>query len=341
MNGVIKAIEFYLPEEVLSTEQLAAQFPEWSAEKIDAKTGIVERRIAAPDECASDLAVKAAERLFQSGGCAPGDVDYLLLCTQSPDYFLPTTACILQDRLGIPTKSGALDFNLGCSGFVYGLGMAQGLIATGQASNVLLITAETYSKYIHAKDKSVRTIFGDAAAATLVAAAESEPSIGPFIYGTDGRGAQNLIVKTGASRAARTAESAKPSEDQSGNIRSADDLFMDGGEIFTFTIAEIPAAVEALLAKSGRAMDDINLFVFHQANKYMLEHLRKKLKVPAERFFVGMSHCGNTVSSTIPIALKQAAGSGRLKPGDLVMLVGFGVGYSWGATLVRWTGFKN
>ena len=206
MNGAIEAIEFYLPEAVLSTDQLATEFPEWSAEKIDAKTGILERHIAAPDECASDLAVKAAEKVFKSGVCSPDSIDYLLLCTQSPDYFLPTTACLLQDRLGLRTSSGAVDFNLGCSGYVYGLGLAQGLIASGQAARVLLITAETYSKYIHHKDKSVRTIFGDAAAATVIGATHSaEPLFGPFVYGTDGRGAHNLIVKTGAARAARTA----------------------------------------------------------------------------------------------------------------------------------------
>jgi 3-oxoacyl-[acyl-carrier-protein] synthase-3 len=337
MHAAIEAIEFFLPETILSTAQLAAEFPEWSVEKIDSKTGILERHITAPDECASDLAVHAVQKLFDSGACPPESIDYLLFCTQSPDYFLPTTACILQDRLGLPTTCGALDFNLGCSGYIYGLGLAQGLIASGQAAHVLLITAETYSKFIHARDKSVRTIFGDAAAVTLLTGTESEePFLGPFIYGTDGRGAQNLIVKTGAARAARTPESALLTQDKSGNMRAEDNLFMDGAEIFTFTLEAVPQSVAALLAKSNHKLDDIDLFVFHQANKYMLNHLRNKLNVPAEKFLIGMRHCGNTVSATIPIALKQAQQEGRLKPGSLVMLVGFGVGYSWGATLLRW-----
>jgi 3-oxoacyl-[acyl-carrier-protein] synthase III len=337
MHAAISAIEYYLPETTVSTAQLSAEFPEWSVEKIDNKTGIFERHVAGPDECSSDLAVAAARKLFDSGVCRPEDIDYLLLCTQSPDYFLPTTACLVQDRLGIPTTAGALDFNLGCSGYIYGLGLAEGLIATGQASKVLLLTAETYSKFLHPRDKSVRTIFGDAAAATLLTAVDSvQPPLGPFIYGTDGKGAPNLIVPTGGMRRARTAETAVTAEDESGNVRSQDSLFMDGAEIFNFTLSAVPKSVNALLEKAGLALDQIDVFIFHQANKYMLEHLRKRIKIPAEKFLVSMAHCGNTVSSTLPIALNHAAAEGQLKDGATIMLVGFGVGYSWGATLLRW-----
>ena len=337
MHASVSAIEYYLPEQLVTTSQLSGEFPEWSVEKIDAKTGIDARHIAAPDECSSDLAVKAARQLFDSGACAPESIDFILLCTQTPDYFLPTTACLVQERLGIPTTAGAFDFNLGCSGFVYGLGLAQGLISTGQASNVLLLTAETYSKFIHPRDRSVRTIFGDAAAAALVRGVESDlPFIGPFVYGTDGRGGPHLMVSTGGMRNPRNESSGVASERESGNIRSADNLFMNGAEIFTFTLAVVPRLIEELLAKAGKTMQDIDLFVFHQANRYMLDHLRKRLEIPDEKFYVKMSHCGNTVSSTIPIALKHAACEGVLKDGATVMLVGFGVGYSWGATLVRW-----
>lgn len=339
MNAAIKATEYYLPSNVLSTETLAAEFPEWSVEKIEAKTGIHERHIAAPDECSSDLAVAAARKLFESGACQPADIDYVLLCTQSPDYFLPSTACLVQDRLGIPTTSGALDFNLGCSGFVVGLGLARGLVETGQATRVLLLTAETYSKFIHPRDKSVRTIFGDAAAATLVEAVEGDqPSIGPFVYGTDGAGAKNLIVPTGGLRCQRSPETAVEAQDDSGNFRSRDNLFMDGAEIFNFTIRTIPKCVHELISRAQVALEDIDLFVFHQANQYMLEHLRKRMKIPEERFCVAMRNCGNTVSSTIPIALKHALEEGKLKAGNRVMVVGFGVGYSWAAALLLWAG---
>jgi 3-oxoacyl-[acyl-carrier-protein] synthase-3 len=339
MRAAIKGIEFYLPEAIVSTENLAHEFPEWSVEKIEEKTGISERHIAGPAQCSSDLGVLAAEQLFASGLCKPTDVDYLLFCTQSPDYFLPTTACLMQNRLGVPTKSGALDINLGCSGFVYGLGLAKGLIETDQAASVLLITAETYSKFMNPRDKSVRTIFGDAGAATLIQGVDESTTelIGPFVYGTDGRGGDNLIVRTGGMRQPRTVESAAAGEEESGNVRSNDDLYMDGAEIFNFTLTEIPRCVTKLLEQAGESIETVDLFVFHQANRYMLEYLRKKMRIPEEKFYIGMQHCGNTVSSSIPIALKQAATGGYLKDGAAVVIVGFGVGYSWSAALARWS----
>jgi 3-oxoacyl-[acyl-carrier-protein] synthase-3 len=338
MKISIRAIEHHLPEKTVTNEALAAEFPEWSVQKIQSKTGILERHIAAPGECSSDLGYVAAKRLFDSGACTAEQIDFLLLCTQSPDYFLPTTACLLQDRLGIPVSAGALDFNLGCSGFVYGLGLAQGLLRTGQATRLLLITAETYSKFIHPGDKSVRTLFGDAAAATLIEAAPGEDDAGPacFVYGTDGRGGANLIVVAGGFRTPRDAATAEVLPDDSGNVRSQDNLYMNGAEIFNFTLSAVPESVHRLLDRAGKTLDEVDLFVFHQANQYMLEHLRRKLGIPREKFVLCLSRCGNTVSSTIPIALQQAAADGKLHDGQLVMLVGFGVGYSWGAALMRW-----
>jgi 3-oxoacyl-[acyl-carrier-protein] synthase III len=337
MRVAIRAIDYYLPEQAVSNEDLAREFPEWSVEKIQGKTGIQERHIACPQECSSDLAFQAAQKLFASGKATPAEIDYLLLCTQSPDYFLPTTACVLQDRLGIPTSAGALDFNLGCSGYIYGLGLAQGLIETEQASRVLLITAETYSKFIHAGDKSVRTLFGDAAAATVLEAAPQENCRGAaYVFGTDGKGAPNLIVPVGGLRRRPSPETAQVATDGDGNTRGPENLYMNGAEIFNFTLRMIPDCVGRLLARTGVQPDEIDLYVFHQANQFMLDHLRKKMKIPPEKFLVWLGHCGNTVSSTIPIALKHAVDEGRLRPGQLVMLVGFGVGYSWGATLLRW-----
>jgi 3-oxoacyl-[acyl-carrier-protein] synthase III len=327
MHGAIAGIEYYLPERTLTTEELSRRFPEWNVQKIDRKTGIACRHVAAPAECASDLAVHAARKLFDSGVCSPADVDFLLLCTQSPDYALPTTACLLQDRLGIPSSAGALDFNLGCSGFVYGLGLAEGLIASGQTGSLLLLTAETYSKYIADDDRNCLTIFGDGAAATLVVAQPGDRVwIGPFVYGTDGRGGERLIVPNSGSR--RTPER---------RDECSPPLFMDGEAIFNFTLEEVPRAVRALLAKAGLCLEDIDLFVFHQANAYMLGELRRILKIPADRFQITLDFCANTVSSTLPIALKAARCQGRLHDGSRVMLVGFGVGLSWAATIVTWT----
>jgi len=337
MKAKVTAIDFALPAGVLTSEDLAREYPDWSVEKIEEKTGISKRHFVQADECASDLGVEAAKRLFARGAIAPEDVDYLVYCTQSPDYFLPATACVMQDRLGIPVTAGAIDFNQGCSGFVYGLGLAKGLIETGQAHNVLLITAETYSKFIHPGDKSVRTLFGDAGAATLVSGVESShETVGPFVYGTDGRGARNLIVPTGGSRTPRKEETSIVREDEHGNLRSEDNLYMNGSEVFTFTLLSVPKAVKALLEKVALGMEDIDLFVFHQANRFMLEHLRKKIKIPEEKFILAYEDFGNTVSSTIPIALREAQERGKLQAGMRVMLVGFGVGYSWGATIIEW-----
>ena len=332
MNAAIQSIESYLPAQKLTNAELAEIFPEWSAEKIQKKTGICERRIAAKDQCASDLAVSAAQRLFASGACLPEDIDYLLFCTQSPDYLLPTTACLVQHRLGLRTNIGALDFNLGCSGFVYGLSLAKGLIASEQASRVLLITSETYSKFIHPRDKSVRVLFGDGAAATLITRTE-EPvgSLGPFVVGTDGSGAENLIVRRGGLRAPHLFNPDTDNDDDDNY------LFMNGPEIFYFTMQAVPELVKRLLDRSQMSLDDVDLFVFHQANKYMLDHLRRKLKIPEQKFSISMQHCGNTVSSSIPLALQSAIEEGRLSAGQRVMLVGFGVGYSFAATMLEWS----
>jgi 3-oxoacyl-[acyl-carrier-protein] synthase III len=334
MHAAIAGIEYYLPERVLSTTDLHNEFPEWGVEKIDETTGIRERHVAAVDQCSSDLSVEAARKLFESGVCSPDSIDYLILCTQTPDYFLPTTACLLQDRLGLSRNAGALDIGLGSSGYVYGLGLAEGLIASRQASNVLFITAETYTKLINLKDKSLRTIFGDAAAATLLRGVESDrPPLGPFVYGTDGSGGENLIVPNGGMRNKLTGQS-PDIDDQMGNVRNADNLYMNGTAIFTFTINVVPRTVAALLERAGLAAGDVDLFVCHQANQYMLEHLRKRMKIATEKFYISTAW-GNTASSSIPMAFKNAWQSGRVGKGSTVMLVGFGPGYSWGATLVR------
>lgn len=337
LRASIRAIEYHLPDSVLSSEMLAAEFPEWDVLKLSERIGVHERHIAAPQECSSDLAVEAARKLFGSGVCSPSSVDYVLLCTQSPDYFVPTTACLVQHRLGIPQTAGAIDFNLGASGYVYGLGLAQGLIETGQAATVLLLAAETYSKFVNPRDKNTRLVFGDGAAATLISGVNSdEPFMGPYVYGSDGGGAPYLMVPAGGMRQPRTAETGRESQDENGNFRSADNLFMDGAEVFSFSASVVPRCVNAVLERAAKTLEGIDLFVFHQANRYMLEQVRKRLKIPPEKFYIAMGHCGNTVSVSIPIALKDACEEGRLKDGDTVMLVGYGMGYSWGGTLIRW-----
>ncbi len=329
---MITNIAVHLPPEVLSNEQLAKLYPDWTAEKIYEKTGIRERRVVAEGECASDLAYAAGGRLLAQEGAK--SADFLLFCTQTPDYVLPTTACVLQHRLGLPTSCAALDFNLGCSGYIYGLSLANSLLQSGAANKILLLTADTYSRLIHPLDKSTRTIFGDAGTATLLSK-NSNARLHSFVLGSDGSGAEQLMVKTGGARHAR-ADQPAASIDDSGNVLDPSCLYMNGPEIFNFTIKAVPKLVQGVLEKAGLTLDQVDLVVFHQANAFMLEHLRRKLGIPPEKFMVHLEYCGNTVSSTIPLALDAALQTGRLRPGMKVLLAGFGVGYSWGGCILEW-----
>ena len=329
MDAYIKAISYYLPERIVTNEQLVEEFPEWSVDKIAKKVGINERHIAAEDETAGDMAYKAAEKLLQSSAIDRQSIDFILLCTQSPDYFLPSTSCIIQNKLGLPTKCGAFDFNLGCSGYEYGLAVAKGLIVSGIAKNVLLLTAETYNKHIHPKDKGNRTIFGDGASASLIST-EGFARIGEFVLGSDGSGFDKLIHKTGAMRHYTPADDLH--FDESNNPLSSDYLYMDGKAIFDFTSDVVPAMIEETLVKNKLTMSDVDLFVFHQANKYMINYLRKLMEIDRDKFYIFMENVGNTVSSTIPIALCEAQKEGKLHGN--VVLAGFGVGLSYGTTII-------
>jgi 3-oxoacyl-[acyl-carrier-protein] synthase-3 len=332
----LKAIRSFLPADKLTNEQLAEQFGDWHAGQILSKTGVAVRGVAGPDECASDLGVQAAQRLFADGVCAPEEIDFLIFCTQSPDYFTPTTACVMQDRLGLSTTCGAIDINQGCSGYIYGLTLAKSLVEAGTAGTVLLVTADTYMKFINRRDRSLLTLFGDGAAATLIRGVESERElIGPFVLGSDGRGANQIMVRAGGLRCRPTAETAIEKEDSAGNWRSDENLFMDGADVFSFALRTVPPTLQQLLEKSEMKLEDVDFIIPHQANKFVLERLRAKLKFPAEKFWIDMEDSGNTVSSTIPIALEKALQQGRVKSGDRVALIGFGVGYSWGATMVE------
>ena len=277
----IKAISYYLPEKVLSNEELLKDFPDWTGEKVLSKVGVESRHLAGADETAGDMAEKAARKLFDEHHIDPKTIDFVLLCTQSPDYFLPSTSCVLQNRLGIPTSAGAFDYNLGCSGCIYGLAVAKGLIAGGIAQNVLLLTAETYNKYLHPMDVGNRTIFGDGAAACLIST-EGIAEIGDFVLGTDGSGAEKLIVKNGASR--HMAPTGAEFTDADGHVHRDDYIYMDGSGIYYFTVDNVPPLVENVLKKNNRTLDEIDYFVFHQANKYMLNTLRRSCGIPKATF---------------------------------------------------------
>lgn len=331
MNSEVKKIGIYLSESVLNNETLYQEFPNYEPDKIESKIGIRNRHIASENETALDLAQKASEKVLE--GYDKNKIDFLILCTQSPDYYLPTSACILQEKLGLQTTIGAFDFNLGCSGFIYGLAISKGLIKAGIANNILLVMSETYTKHINPKDFANRSIFGDGAAAIIIEKSDEE-HIWEFVLGTDGKGMNNLIIPNGGMRK-KYAPNAELKTDDSGNQRTENDLYMNGPEIFNFTIKSVPSLVNKTIEKNNLKFEDIDYFIFHQANKYMLDYLRKKIKIPEEKFYSNMLETGNTVSATIPIALEDCLERKILKEGDKVLLCGFGVGYSYGATIIK------
>ncbi|MGO9108311.1 MAG: 3-oxoacyl-ACP synthase III family protein [Thermoguttaceae bacterium] len=334
MKAHLLGIQYYLPSSVRTNHDLAASNPGWDADKIFQKTGIRQRCIAGPEETAADLAWQAATRLFEELSFDRAAVDALLFCTQSQDYPLPTTACMLQDRLKLPTTCGALDYDLGCSGFTYGLWLARSMILSGSAANVLLLTAETYSKYCDIHDMATATIFGDGGAAALIGSSSKGAlaEVGPTVVGTDGRGWANLIVRNGASRHPR------PSTDSTsgGDERKHDYLSMNGPEIFRFTLDSVHTGIQQLLDTVSLAWESVDVFLMHQANRFMLESLRDTMKIPPEKMPIDLADHGNTVSASIPILMRRCFDRGTLKNGQKCVLAGFGVGYSWAMTELNW-----
>lgn len=323
---MIASLAAHIPGQTLGNEALAELFPEWSADGIFQKTGIRRRPIAAAGECASDLAYGAARVLLS--GCDRNAVGFLLFCTQSPDFALPSSACMLQDRLGLPTSCGALDFNLGCSGFVYGLALACGLLARRECTQLLLLTADTYSKMLAPDDKTTRALFGDAGAATLLSI-DSGNGLDSFVFGTDGKGAEMLIREVGGFRPVVNSPEGSRLPSRTGSW-----LRMAGPDIYNFTLRAVPELIEKVCHKAGLRKTEVDYFVFHQANAFMLEALRRKLEIPREKFEVSIENFGNTVSSSIPIALLEGLKAGRIRKGMKVLLAGFGVGLSWAGCIL-------
>lgn len=323
LKAYINNIAYYLPHNVEDNPP----------GRLRKKTGIESRHICAKDEIASDLAIKAAQKIFASG-VNRSQVEMIMLCTQSPDYFLPTTACILQDKLGLSKHCGALDFNLGCSGYIYGLSLAKGLIESGQVKNVLLLTAETYSKYINEKDHSVKPLFGDGATATFIECVDTDiDGIDGFVFGTDGRGYHNLIVPVGGMAKPYHIASYIEKEDEYGNIRTDFNIHMNGNAISEFALDVVPDTVNMILSKTGKSREDIGYFIFHQANKFMLEYLQQKCNLMNYPYWNDVSEYGNTVSNSIPIAICDMLKQGRPAL-PWIMSIGFGVGLSWGGCLI-------
>jgi len=332
----IKAISYYLPKKKFSNEEFFLNFPEISDKNKEnlRRIGVNERRIVDSIHTSSDIAIAAANALFNEHKIVRKEVDFLLFCSLELDYPMPSTACVIQEKLQLSKDCGALDFNLGCSGYIYGLSLAKGLIETRSAKNVLLLTASTLTKKIHKKDKSARFIFGDGAAATLISEGNKK-GIGKFIFGTDGKKSEKIIVKDGGARNPISESSFIDFSDEFGNTTNNASFYMDGTSIFIFGLKTVPEAIQKLLEKIDEKIEQIDLFIFHQANLYLIEKIGQKLKIPENKIFNFMKNCGNTVSSTIPIALYEAIKAGKAKPGQKIILVGFGVGLSWAATIIQ------
>lgn len=332
-RACLMGVAHYLPAEATTYEELAGS-QNWDLAKLSRTVGIKKLPRSAAGEFSSHLATKAAENLFASGACDRSEIDFVLLVTQTPDFPLPTTACLVQDALGLRQDIGALDVRLGCSGYVYALGLAKGLIESGQAQRVLLLTADVLTKVVNPSDKATAPIFGDAGTATLLAAAQ-EGGLGPVVYGTDGTGAGALVVPGGSLRPGETLNRESTAEAR-GLASQGFDLYMDGSAVFNFTLSVVPPLIEETISAAGWTQDEVDLFVLHQANRFMLQHLRKKMRIPEEQFWVEMENVGNTGPSTIPLAISQAAEAGRLSPGMRIVLAGFGVGLSWAGVTLTW-----
>jgi len=333
--GII-ASTFSLPAQTLTYEQLEERFGAQSMKKVLSGSGIRHRRVADNETTGADLAFQAATRLLNEFDISRDSIDLLIHCTQTPDHFLPTTACILHDRLKLSKQCAAFDINLGCSQYVYALAVAHGMIVAGTASRALVLTGDTLSKTLNPRDRSVVPILGDGGSASLVSEVPEGQGFLGFELGTDGSGHSYLTIPAGAFRLPLSPQTAIETTDAEGNVRSPQNLFMSGATIFHFAISTVPEVINRLLDKLNLTIDNIDLFIFHQANKYMLDYLFRKLKIPMEKTHVFLEDVGNSSGTTVPVVLTEAWRAGKIRAGALVLLIGFGVGLSWGATVVRW-----
>jgi 3-oxoacyl-[acyl-carrier-protein] synthase-3 len=319
MSIKISAIEYFLPAKILDNQVLVEQFgfdPDFISEKL----GIKERRQAGPEESCHTLAHEAAVKLFETQQIEPQAIDLLMVVTQNPDYKLPNVSALLQASLGLRNDVASFDLNQGCSGFVYSLAVAKGLMTTCGMTRGLIITCDPYSKVLAPQDRTTVPLFGDAAAAILLEHT-AEKGIGEFDFGTDGTGAEALIVRPGGSKYPQ------PLPNEADNY-----LSMDGRAIYNFMMVRVPQSVERCLKANNLSFADVDLFVFHQASKYMVESLRKSMKIPEDRIVINMAEFGNTVSSSIPIALKAKLEDASCR-GKCAFLCGFGVGLSWASVI--------
>jgi 3-oxoacyl-[acyl-carrier-protein] synthase-3 len=333
MEPSITKIEYFLPRMVLTTDDLAQEFNK-DSEVIFKNTGIRKRHIRDPKQIGSDIGYEAAKKLLTKYPEYASKIDFLIFCTEGLDYKAPTTASTIHYRLGLNEGCGCIDMPMGCSGFIYGLSVANAMIHSENVSCVLFIAADIPTSVIHSEDFDMRALFGDAGTATIIEKSNLG-KIGKFIFGNDGSGAKNLLVERGSTRAPLDLEYLKQYENQPGNLAHGR-MSMNGLEITRFSLEKVPILLNQTLTKNNISFEEIDLFVFHQASLIILNLLKRKCKIPDSKFYIYLEEVGNTVSCSIPIALYHAEKENRLKKGDKVMLLGFGVGYSWGGTILQY-----
>lgn len=333
MGVRIQQIEYYLPKNIVTNAMLQEENPHWNIPSLAERTGVHKRHIAAANETALDLAFEVCRKMFPN--TVPSDIDGIIFCTQSQDYILPSNACILHQKLGLSTEVMAFDLNMACSGYIYGLALARGLIISGALKNVLLINADTYSKFIYPDDRSVRFLFGDGAAVSWLTGSDDHEGILDLACSTSGENFDKFIIPAGGCRLPRSERTAAVYVDKSNNRRSQENIHMQGMDILTFLNSQIPVQINGLLKRNNIGVTDIDLFVFHQASKVGLDSLKNVLNLAPQKCFENYRDIGNTVSASIPIAIKDALDRGKLSKGDRALLCGFGAGLSWGSALVR------
>jgi len=331
----ITSLDYYLPENVVTNDDLKKENPDWDLDVVEKKTGVLERHIARQDETALDLAVKACHNLFGQDTEHIKNIDTVIFCTQSPDYIMPPNSYLLQQRLKLPANIIAYDFNLACSGYIYSIAMSHSLVYSGLATKVLLINADTYSKYINPKDRSTRVLFGDGAAATIVEKNTGDGMI-DVDFTSDGGSYDCFYIPAGGCRLPKSTFTNKEEKDIKGNIRTQNDIYMDGLSVWAAINTKVPKQINTLLKKNNLSLDDIDHFFFHQASQMTLDSLIKVLALNKNKVFINLAKIGNTVSASIPIAMKDALNNDLLKRGDLLLLSGFGVGMSYGALLIKY-----
>jgi 3-oxoacyl-[acyl-carrier-protein] synthase-3 len=330
----IESISCAFPARSVSNDELRAAYPDWDFERLEKRTGVSRRYVAANGETALDFATQACEQLAAEDRLRPADIDAVIFCTQTPDYIMPPNACLLHGKLGLRPGVLAFDINLACSGYIYGLQLAASLIQSGATGRVLLVTADTYTRYIHPGDRATRCLFGDGGAVSVIGTSQNGRGIRGIRCGTAGKHYDKFMIPAGGMRVQRSAETVQEKVDHSGNVRTAENIKMDGLGVLSFFNATVPCSVREILSENGLSIDDVDVFVFHQASQVALDSLKTALRIPPEKMVYDLADTGNLVSASIPVALCHAFEGGQAKPGQLALLCGFGVGLSWGTALV-------